>query len=92
MKISAGGAYDPETIILLRAALDAAWDTLSADQHSRTTKSELALRMLKLAAQGERDPIRLRTRAVIEVMPGRPRRERGGTESAARHPTQAGET
>jgi hypothetical protein len=70
MRISAGGSYDPETITLLRAALDAAWDTLSADQQARTTKSELALRMLKLAAQGERDPTLLRTRAVIEVIPG----------------------
>jgi hypothetical protein len=32
------------------------------------SKSELAERILRLAAQGERDPIRLRTRAVIEVM------------------------
>jgi hypothetical protein len=71
MKISEGGSYDPETVTLLQAALDAAWDTLSAAQQARTTKSELARRMLKLAAGGERDPARLRARAVTEVVPDR---------------------
>jgi hypothetical protein len=71
MKISEGGSYDPETVSVLRAALDAAWDTLSAGQQARTTKSELAQRMLKLAARGERDPARLRARAVTEVVPDR---------------------
>jgi hypothetical protein len=71
MKISAGGSYDPETVTLLRAALDAAWDTLSSAEQAGTTKSELAQRMLKLAARGERDPARLRARAVTEVLPDR---------------------
>jgi hypothetical protein len=63
------GSYDPETVTLLRSVLDAAWKSLSPAQQARTTKSELAHRMLKLAARGERDPARLRTRAVIEVIP-----------------------
>jgi hypothetical protein len=71
MRYSEGGSYDPETIALLRMVLDAAWDALLPEQQARTSKSILAQRMLKLAAQGERDPIRLRTRAVIEVLPGR---------------------
>jgi hypothetical protein len=67
MKISEGGSYDPETIALLRAALDAAWDALSPERRGCTSKAHLAERMLKLAAQGERDPARLRMRALIEI-------------------------
>jgi hypothetical protein len=61
-------AYDPETLTLLRRALDEAWDTLLPPQRARITKSELAQRMLKFAALGERDPVRLRVRAVTEVV------------------------
>jgi hypothetical protein len=69
MKIPEGGSYDPETITLLRTVLDAAWDALLPEHQARTSKAHLAQRMLKLAAQGERDPIRLRTRALIEIAP-----------------------
>jgi hypothetical protein len=71
MKIPEGGSYDPETITLLRTVLDAAWDALLPEHQARTSKAHLAQRMLKLAAQGERDPIRLRTRALIEIAPYR---------------------
>jgi hypothetical protein len=67
---SVGGAYDPETVSLLRTLLDQAWDTLLPHQQARMTKSHMAERMLKCAAQGERDPVRLRARAVIGVIPG----------------------
>jgi hypothetical protein len=69
MKIRQGGSFDPETITLLRTALDEAWVNLLPEQQTRTSKSHLAERILKLAAQGERDPVRLRTRAVLEVVP-----------------------
>jgi hypothetical protein len=65
-------SYDPETIMLLRSVLDAAWNSLSPAQQARTSKSELAHRMLKLAARGERDPARLRVRAIVEVIPHYP--------------------
>jgi hypothetical protein len=65
MSDATGGAYDPETLSLLRTALDAAWDALPPEHHLRTTKSELAARLLHLAARGERDPDRLRTKALI---------------------------
>jgi hypothetical protein len=68
------GVYDPETLALLRTALDEAWDTLLPRQRARITKSELAQRMLKFAALGERDPARLQVRAVSEII---------GTPSAA---------
>jgi hypothetical protein len=63
------GSYDPETITLLRSVLDAAWNSLSPAQQARISKSHLAERMLKLAASGERDPVRLRVRAIVEATP-----------------------
>jgi hypothetical protein len=70
--VSESGSYDPETIALLRNVLDAAWHSLSPEHQARTTKSHLAERVLKVAARGERDPARLRLRAIIEVIPHRP--------------------
>jgi hypothetical protein len=64
-----GGAYDPETLTLLRTALDAAWEALPPERHLQTTKSELAARLLHLAAQGERDPDRLRARVLMGAVP-----------------------
>jgi hypothetical protein len=68
MKIRQGGSYDPETITLLRAALDEAWANLPPEQRACTSKSRLAERILNLAAQGERDQTRLRVRAVIGIV------------------------
>jgi hypothetical protein len=56
--------YDPETITILRAALDDAWASMSASQQALTTRSALAVRLLSLAARGERDPVRLRAHAL----------------------------
>jgi hypothetical protein len=67
MKTVHGGAFDPETIDLLRSVLDEAWESLRPDQQAQQSKSLLAAIILKLAATGERDPIRLRTLAVTEV-------------------------
>jgi hypothetical protein len=63
------GAYDPETLNALRAVLDEAWSALTAEQQARTTKSEIAHRILRLAQRGERDPVRLRAVAILEVVP-----------------------
>jgi hypothetical protein len=69
MNVSKGCVYDPETLTLLRAALDAAWDALPPEHHLRTTKSELAARLLHLAARGERDPDRLRAWTLMGALP-----------------------
>ena len=66
MKLAEGATYDPETITLLRSVLDAAWDALPPE--APISKSDLAMRLLRIAAQGERDPHRLQTRAVISVV------------------------
>jgi hypothetical protein len=63
-------SFDPETVALLRTALDRAWDSLPAGQQAVTSRSILAERILKAAAQGERDPDRLRARAIRK--PGLP--------------------
>ena len=67
MKTVYGGAFDPETIDLLRSVLDEAWGSLRREEQAHGGKSLLAAIILKLAATGERDPIRLRTLAVTEV-------------------------
>ena len=67
MKTVHGGAFDPETIDLLRSVLDEAWGSLRPEQQAQRSKSLLAAIILKLAATGERDPLRLRTLAVTEV-------------------------
>ncbi len=64
-----GGSFDPETIKLLKAALDQAWLSLSSGQQAHTTKSYIAQRILKIAAQGERDPVRLRSYALTPFEP-----------------------
>jgi hypothetical protein len=56
--------YQPETIVVMRQALDEAWAALSSDERQRTSKTELALRILELATRGERDPRRLRALAI----------------------------
>jgi hypothetical protein len=57
--------FDPETVTLLRAALDRAWASLPVCQQAKTSQSELAERILKAAAKGERDPERLRASSML---------------------------
>lgn len=59
--------FDPETLALLRTTLDRAWASLPASQQAVTSRSILAERILRAAAQGERDPDRLRAGAVRET-------------------------
>jgi hypothetical protein len=68
MRQAESGSYDPETIDLLRSALDEAWASLTPDKQAHTSKTALAARILRLAAEGERDPVRLRTYALLEVV------------------------
>jgi hypothetical protein len=56
--------FDPETVAILRATLDDAWACLRPEQQATMQKTALAERMLKSAAQGERDRERLRDAAL----------------------------
>jgi hypothetical protein len=63
-----GGAmalYDPETLMVLRNALDEAWALLPENRKSTGQKSDMAQRILKKAAEGIRDPGRLRASALV---------------------------
>ena len=62
-----GANFDPETVSLMRAALDDAFSKLPVALRSGAVKSKLAVRILERAARGERDPIRLRTAALLDV-------------------------
>jgi hypothetical protein len=57
--------YDPETIELMKTVLEKAWASLPNSRRSAGLKSELAQRILTAAASGERDPVRLRMRALL---------------------------
>ena len=63
-----GDSFDPDTLALLRQVLDDAWQGLSPKQQSRILKSDFAQTIVRLARHGERDPVRLRSVAVTEVI------------------------
>ena len=58
--------FDLETVALLRETLDDAWASLRPEHQATMLKTTLAERILKSAAQGERDPARLRDAALME--------------------------
>lgn len=61
-------SFDPETVALLRETLEDAWACLPAEQQATMQKTALAERMLKFAAQGERNRQRLRDAALDAVI------------------------
>ena len=64
-----GGWFEPETVTLLKTALDEAWAFMSADQRADASRTDMAVRILKLAQKGVRDPVRLRTCALTRIAP-----------------------
>ena len=62
------GTYDPATLSLLRSVLDSAWDELDPEQRALTSKSAVAVRILRLAQRGERDPVKLRAAALTGLV------------------------
>ena len=66
--MSKGSVFTPETMTLLRDALEDAWAALRPDERARATRDMLAARLLELAAAGERDPARLRSEALSIVV------------------------
>jgi hypothetical protein len=55
--------FDRETVSLLKTVLDRVWATVPPGERAKTSQSLLAERILQAAAQGERDPERLCSRA-----------------------------
>jgi hypothetical protein len=60
-------AFTPETLKLLQSVLDDAWMSLRPGERARTSKTQVAVRILEAASAGERDPVRLRIQAVTGV-------------------------
>jgi hypothetical protein len=57
-------SFDRETVALLRSALEGAWASLPLSRRAVMSQSILAERILRAAAQGERDPARLHALAL----------------------------
>jgi hypothetical protein len=61
-------ALTPDTLKLLQSVLDDAWNSLRLEERARTSKTQVAVRILEAAAEGERDPIRLRIEAMTGIV------------------------
>jgi hypothetical protein len=70
-------SFDPQTLIVIEAAFDEAWLTLKAIGNTTVKPDELARCVLRLAMEGERDPVRLHDGALTCVIPATSWREAG---------------
>jgi hypothetical protein len=68
-------AFDPQTVVLLEAAFDEAWLTLKSVGNKTVKPDELARSVLRLAMEGERDPVRLSDGALEGLLPATTWRE-----------------
>ncbi len=59
--------FDQETLRLLKQTLEDATEALPAGERTQETKAVLASRILELAADGERDPVRLSAGALLHL-------------------------
>jgi hypothetical protein len=59
--------YDPEFIAVLKLAFEEACGTLPPGHDTQSTRALIAERILKAAATGERDPVRLRAQALLSI-------------------------
>ncbi len=62
-------AFDPQTLVLLETAFDEAWWALKSVGNRTVKPDELARAVLRLAMEGERDPVRLSDGALEELLP-----------------------
>jgi hypothetical protein len=63
------GSFDPQTLVLLETAFDEAWLTLKSFDNRTAKPDELARAVLRLAMEGERNPIRLHDEALERLLP-----------------------
>jgi hypothetical protein len=70
-------SFDPQTLVLLEAAFDEAWLTLKSIGNRTVKPDELARCVLRLAMEGERDPVRLHDGALKGLLPAAAWREAG---------------
>ena len=63
------GSFDPKMLSILEAAFDETWLTLKLNGNRKVRADELARCILRLATEGERDPVRLQDRALAALVP-----------------------
>ncbi len=63
-----GAAFQPELIELMKTVLDDATAMLPEAKRTSTMKAEIASQILACAAKGERDPLVLKTSALLAVV------------------------
>jgi hypothetical protein len=68
-------SFDPQTLVVLETAFDEAWLTLKAIGNTTVRPDELARSVLRLAMDGERDPVRLHDGALKGLVPAKAWRE-----------------
>ena len=68
-------SFDPATLVVLEAAFDEAWLTLKSVGNRTVKPDELARAVLRLAMEGERDPVRLSDGALDGLLPATTWRE-----------------
>ncbi len=68
-------AFDPQTLVVLEAAFDEAWWTLKSVGNNTVKPDELARSVLRLAMEGERDPVQLHDGALEGLIPATAWRE-----------------
>jgi hypothetical protein len=62
-------SFDPQTLVVLETAFDEAWLTLKSVGNRTVKPDELARSVLRLAMEGERDPVRLSDGALEGLLP-----------------------
>jgi len=67
--------FGPQTLVVLEAAFDEAWLILKSAGNKTVKPDELARAVLRLAMEGERDPIRLSDGALEGLLPASTWRE-----------------
>jgi len=70
-------SFDPQTLVVIEAAFDEAWLTLKAIGNTTVRPDELARSVLRLAMEGERDPVMLHDGALKGLLPATAWRETG---------------
>ena len=62
-----GAVFQPELVDLMRSILDEATATPPESKRTSTVKAEIAAGILECAAKGERDPVALKSAALLAV-------------------------
>ena len=68
-------SFDPQTLVLIEKAFDEAWLTLKSIGNKTVKPDELARSVLRIAMEGERDPLRLHDGALERLLPATTWRE-----------------